>query len=393
MRLLEYESKEILRRYGIRVPESQLVSSVRDVTLPLPLVLKAQVPCGGRKKAGLVTEAESRSELEQKIPQLLSMEIQGYRARKLLVEEKIDIQREFFLGITYDSVVKRAMAIFSLHGGIDVEDAVDTDPLGIHKGYFSVREGLYPYRAREIISSSGLSGRLLVGLGSTLSLLSKIFLDLDAVLVEVNPLVLTKSGDLMALDCHIDLDDDALYRHKGMAQKALGQDRYAGGRRRTDFEARAAEIDESDHRGVAGRVIEFEGTLGLLIGGGGASLTAFDAILHYGGRPANYCEIGGNPSVKKLADLTRHILSKPGVEKLAVIMNVVSNTRVDMVARGVIKGVLEAGRVPADTIVVFRVPGAWEEEGKKILAKYGIPFSGRTVSIDEAARLAVEKSV
>ncbi|MFW6052935.1 MAG: ATP citrate lyase citrate-binding domain-containing protein, partial [Desulfosalsimonas sp.] len=157
----------------------------------------------------------------------------------------------------------------------------------------------------------------------------------------------------------------------------------------TDFERKAAEIDNLDHRGVAGRVIEFDGNLGLIIGGGGASLTAFDAIRAHGGKPANYCEIGGNPSVKKVKELTRHILSKPGVEQIAVIMNVVSNTRVDLVARGIIKGILEAGRKPLETVAVFRVPGAWEEEGVKILKKYGVRYCDRKVSIDQAAEMAV----
>jgi len=143
---------------------------------------------------------------------------------------------------------------------------------------------------------------------------------------------------------------------------------------------------------VAGRVIEFDGNLGLIIGGGGASLTAFDAVQHHGGKPANYCEIGGNPSVRKVQKLTRHILSKPGVNSVSVITNVVSNTRVDLIARGIIKGVLESGRKPSEAIAVFRVPGAWEEEGFKILRKYDVPYCDRTVSIDEAARIAVQRT-
>ena len=164
-----------------------------------------------------------------------------------------------------------------------------------------------------------------------------------------------------------------------------------GGRSSTDFERKAAEIDNLDHRGVAGRMIEFDGTLGLIIGGGGASLTAFDAVQQHGGNPANYCEIGGNPSVLKVKELTKHILSKPNVEKIAVIMNVVSNTRVDMVARGIVKGILESGKLPSEAVAVFRVPGAWEEEGFKILSKYGVSYCDRTVSIDEATKMAVER--
>ncbi len=139
-------------------------------------------------------------------------------------------------------------------------------------------------------------------------------------------------------------------------------------------------------------MIEFEGNMGLIMGGGGASLTAFDAVRAHGGEPANYWEIGGNPSVQKVTELTKLLLSKPNVQKIAVIMNVVSNTRVDLVARGIIKGILEAGKVPSETVAVFRIPGAWEEEGSKILTKYGVSFCDRTVSIDDAARIAVENS-
>jgi succinyl-CoA synthetase beta subunit/citryl-CoA synthetase large subunit len=138
--------------------------------------------------------------------------------------------------------------------------------------------------------------------------------------------------------------------------------------------------------------VEFDGELGLLIGGGGASLTVFDAVLANGGRPANYCELGGNPSVRKIKALTQLILSRPGVRRLAVIMNVVSNTRVDLVSRGVIKGIVALGLEPREVLTVFRGPGAWEGEGAKILRHYGVTFYDRSVSLDTAARVAVEKS-
>ncbi len=147
-----------------------------------------------------------------------------------------------------------------------------------------------------------------------------------------------------------------------------------------------------DHRGVAGNVVEFDGNLGLVIGAGGGSLTLFDAVRNHGGKPANYCEIGGNPSVSKTTASSRSSSSsKPGVEKIAVMMNVVSNTRVDIVARGVIKGCIESGRDPAEAIAIFRIPGAWEEEGFKILAKYGVEYCDRSVSMYEAAGRAVAK--
>jgi len=184
----------------------------------------------------------------------------------------------------------------------------------------------------------------------------------------------------VALDCHLEIDDDALFRNRKIAEKEKDPDRITGKQKQSDFEKKAVEIDNLDQKGVAGRLIEFDGDLGLIIGGGGASLTAFDAVQRHGGHPANYCEIGGNPSVLKTKELTKHILSKPGVEKIAVIMNVVSNTRVDLMARGVIKGILEAGKNPSETLAVFRIPGAWEEEGFKILSKYGVDYCDRTIS-------------
>jgi succinyl-CoA synthetase beta subunit/citryl-CoA synthetase large subunit len=179
----------------------------------------------------------------------------------------------------------------------------------------------------------------------------------------------------------LELDDDAAYRQAGLLSQLPHSAQIAD--RRSDFERRAAAIDSADHRGVAGRLIPFGGSLGVLIGGGGASLTTMDALLDAGLDPANYCEIGGNPSVWKIKELTKLILSQPQVKRLAVIMNVVSNTRVDLVARGVIKGILEAGRDPRATIAAFRIPGSWEDEGQAILRHYGVPFFGRETSIDQ----------
>jgi succinyl-CoA synthetase beta subunit/citryl-CoA synthetase large subunit len=308
------------------------------------------------------------------------------------VEEKADVVQELFMAITYDSLGKNPVAVFSQEGGVDIEELAAHHPEKVRREPFSVRGRLPQHRAREIIADAGISGRALLGLGAILSTLADIFLDYDATIAEINPLALIREGGYVALDCHLDVDDDGLYRHQELAKKEEEPDRIEGGRSSTEFEKQAARIDQLDHRGVAGRVIEFEGTLGLIIGGGGASLTAFDAVQQHGGKPANYCEIGGNPSVFKVQELTKHILSKPGVEKIAVIMNVVSNTRVDLVARGVVKGILESGRKPSDTLAVFRVPGAWEQEGFKILSKYGVPYCDRTVSIDEAAGMAVERT-
>ena len=391
MRLLEYESKEIIAKKGIPTPAGIVISSPGPISLPTPVVIKAQIPVGGRQKAGGIVEVLDQKEVESKLEKMLLSSIRDYRVNKVLVEENLDIAQEFYLGITYDTVAKEPIAIFSAEGGVDIEQLAEEKPEMVQKRHFSVRTGLPEYMAREMISLTGITGKTLLGLSNILSLLATIFLENDATIAEINPLAQTTDGKRVALDCHIEIDDDALFRNRSIAEKEKDPARIKGKRKQSDFEKKAAEIDNLDQKGVAGRLIEFDGNLGLIIGGGGASLTAFDAVQRHGGHPANYCEIGGNPSVLKTRELTKHILSKPGVEKIAVIMNVVSNTRVDLIARGVIKGILEVGKNPSETLSVFRVPGAWEEEGFKILSKYGVDYCDRTVSIDEAAHKAVEK--
>jgi succinyl-CoA synthetase beta subunit/citryl-CoA synthetase large subunit len=310
-----------------------------------------------------------------------------------LVEEKAAAKKEYYLGVTYDGVAKLPVMIFSDMGGIDIEEVAERHPDHVAKGHFSLLLPFTDFRAKELIASLGIRGSELTGLTAVMSRLVQVFQRYDMTLAEINPLGQLEDGTFVALDCHLDMEEEARERHQKTVLDALGiaPDETRQGRPPTEFEMRGAQVDAVDHRGVAGRVVEFDGNLGLVIGAGGGSLTIFDAIQKYGGRPANYCEIGGNPSVKKACELTKLILSKPGVDKIAVIMNVVSNTRVDIVARGVIKGVIESGYDPAEKIAIFRIPGSWEEDGFKILRKYGVEYCDRSVSMSEAARRAVEK--
>lgn len=392
MRLLEFEAKDILAEHKIPVPKRNLLRSPKSIYIDFPVFLKVQIPLGGRGNAGGVLRAANQTEADQRIAELLGNPIRGYKPNAILVEEAVEIEREFFIAVTYDTVAKLPLVILSTEGGVDVELLAATEPEKVRKRLFSARTGLLQHQARELVSDAGISGSLLLRLSGILSTLADIFLKYDCTIIEINPLALDKKGQLIALDCHADIEDDALWRHPELVAIEKDGTRFEAGNKKSEFERLATEIDQIDHRGVAGRVIEFGGNLGLIIGGGGASLTAFDAVQQHGGQPANYCEIGGNPSVRKVQALTRHILSKPGVDRVSVIMNVVSNTRVDLIARGIIKGVLDAGKTPADTVAVFRVPGAWEEEGFKILKKYGVDYYDRTVSIDEAAGIAVQKS-
>jgi succinyl-CoA synthetase beta subunit len=212
-------------------------------------------------------------------------------------------------------------------------------------------------------------------------------------LAEVNPLARLEDGSFVALDAHMEMEAEAEGRHrKLLAELGISEDERREAYEPSEFERNVKAIDEADHRGVIqGKDHGFHGDLGLVIGAGGGSLTLTDAVRSQGGRPANYSEIGGNPSVSKACSLATEVLRKDGVEKIAVMMSIVSNTRVDIVARGVIKACLQLGKDPAETIAIFRIPGAWEEEGFKILDHYGVEYCDRSVSMWEAAGRAVEK--
>jgi len=390
MRLLESEAKSLFRDNGIPVPEGMVISSPDELKLEGKTVVKAQIPAGRRGKAGGVLFCENLDEARTRAGELLGSSLLGYDVEKVLVEQALETDREFFLAATYDTANKVPAIILSPHGGVDIEELAEKHPEQIFRTSFNILEGFGEHRARELVSDAGLSGKDLMRISGILHRLVNLFLKWDATIAEINPLVKTSDGQFMAVDGHIDIEDDALYRHPELESKYGIPKRETVGRQPTKFEIEAAKIDSQDHRGVAGRMVEFDGNIGLLIGGGGASLTAFDAIRKHGGRPANYCEIGGNPSVKKIRELTRLMLSRPGVEKIAVIMNVVSNTRVDLVARGIIKGIHDLNQNPSERIAIFRIPGSYEGDGFKILEKHGVNYCDRTVSIDEAARQAVE---
>jgi succinyl-CoA synthetase beta subunit/citryl-CoA synthetase large subunit len=282
--------------------------------------------------------------------------------------------------------------IFSDMGGIDIEEVAEAHPDHVSKTHFSTLFPVTPRVAKEAIGATGVSGSDLNRLTPIVHELIQVFLKYDLTLAEINPLVRLEDGRFVVLDGHVDMEAEARGSHVALLDElGIAAEETRQARPPTDFEIAGAKVDASDHRGVAGNVVGFDGNLGLVIGAGGGSLTLFDAVRKHGGKPANYCEIGGNPSVKKACELTKLVLSKPGVEKIAVMMNVVSNTRVDIVARGVIKGCVESERDPADTIAIFRIPGAWEEEGFKILKKYGVEFCDRSVSMYEAAGRAVAK--
>jgi succinyl-CoA synthetase beta subunit/citryl-CoA synthetase large subunit len=397
MRFYEYESKGLFRRHGLPLGKSGLAKSRDDASriaaeIGGPVVLKSQVLSGGRMKAGAVRFADSAEQAAELFDLILPIVVNGQRARGVLVEERTPVAQEYFASVTWDGRRKLPVLLFSDMGGIDIEEVAAKHPEHVSKTHFSTILPLSPRIAKEAVASVGVSGDELVRLVPIVFELIRIFLDYDLTLAEINPLARLSDGRFVVLDGHVDLEAEARGRHrKLLSELGVGEEETRQARDATAFELAGRRVNEADHRGVAGNVVEFDGNLGLVIGAGGGSLTLFDAVRKHGGRPANYCEIGGNPSVHKVCELTKLILAKPGVERIAVMMNVVSNTRVDIVARGVIKGCVESGKDPATAIAIFRIPGAWEQEGFKILRRHGVEYCDRSVSMYEAAGKAVAK--
>ncbi|PKN81756.1 MAG: hypothetical protein CVU47_05560 [Chloroflexi bacterium HGW-Chloroflexi-9] len=396
MRFYEYESKRILAKAGIPLPKSHFCTTAEQareaaVAIGGPVVVKSQVLSGGRMKAGGVKFADTPDEAAKHAADILVLPIKDLLPVGVLVEEKQQVVQEYYAAVTYDGRAKRPVIIFSDMGGIDIEEVAEQHPEHLSRTHFSALRPFSDYIAKTAVSNVGITGNDLTALTRIVSGLTRLFLDRDMTLAEINPIGKLADGRIIALDCHADMEQEAQRQHLDLLKDlGLVGDEKRQARPPTDFEMEAERIDGADPRGVAGNLTEFDGDLGLIIGAGGGSLTLFDAVRAAGGKPANYCEIGGNPSVSKAANLTKLIVSRPNVKKIAVMMNVVSNTRVDIVARGVVKGCIEAGFNPAEKIALFRIPGSWEGEGFAILEKYGVPYVDRTVSMDEAARIAVE---
>jgi succinyl-CoA synthetase beta subunit len=396
MRFFEYEAREIVKRAGVPVTDFGFATTADEARaiaerIGGPVVIKSQVLTGGRMKAGGVQFADTPDEATAHAERILGLEIGGHVPRGVLVDPRAAVKEEFYAGVVWDGIRKRPVMLFSDMGGIDIEEVAAEHPDHVGRGHISNLLPLSDFTAKQVVASVGVSGSRLNRIVPILTRLAAVFAEHDLTLAEVNPLGELEDGSLVALDAHVEMEDEARPRQRALlAALGVGDDETRQAREATPFELAGEVVDAIDHRGVAGNVTEFDGDLGLVIGAGGGSLTLFDAVRAHGGRPANYCEIGGNPSVRKTAALAKLVLQKPGVDRIAVMMSIVSNTRVDIVARGVVKACLELGYDPAEKISIFRIPGAWEEEGFKILERYGVRYADRSTSLNEAARLAVE---
>jgi len=334
MRLLEYETKQLLAEVGITIPEGYIARSSNVVKKSM-VVCKAQVPVNSRKSKGGVVFTNAPAE-EVKI--LLNKHIEGLPVSEVLVEQKIDFVDEYYLGILFDTKTRSPVILLAKEGGSGIESR------RVNRMPIEYARSISLDQAKELIRSAGLGN---TKLAEVLVKLYDCFVRFDCKMIDINPLGETAKGNLVALDCVAVLDDDAKWRQKQIFPERIGW------RTPTELEVAARAIDKDDHRGVAGKsFLELDGPVAILASGGGASLTAIDALISYGARPANYAEYSGNPPVEKVEKLTRITLSKKGLAGCFIVGGVANFTRIDETFRGIIRA-LEGIR-PSYPIVIRR---------------------------------------
>lgn len=393
-RILEHRAKELIEAAGVAVPRGAAAASPEDArataaALAVPVVVKALVPVGKRGKAGAVRFAVTPEETARVAAGLLGGAVGGYPIEQVLVEERLAIRRELYLSLSVDREAGAVRLLLGAEGGIEIEELSRAAPETLASWLIPPGARLPEFRARGLWRRAGIGGPLLPRLGRLTTLLVETFQRLDAVLLEINPLVETEAGELVAAGAVLAVDDAALFRHPELVGRVLvGSEKVW--RPLTVREERVNELNAAEpYRGSA-RYLELEGgDIGFLCGGGGASLVLFDSLVQQGGQPANYAEFGGNPTETKVAGLARVVLDKPGVRGLFVAHNITNNTQVDVVARGVVRALREAGLDARDFPVVAREIGVNDAEGAAIFAAAGVRYLGAGSTLSDAARAMV----
>jgi len=377
MKLFEYEAKNILTKYGIPTPNGGLAtnpSQAHEVVSKLkpPFVVKAQVLVAGRGKAGGILFSDSIGEVEKDAEKLLRMQIKGIPVKSVWIEEKIQIKKELYFGITIDRFNQSYVAIASSVGGMEIEEIATKAPEKIIHFPINPQQGFHSFHARQMARKMGYAGNQLSELGRIFERLYCVGMDYDAELIEMNPLAETVDGKFVAADARIILDDNALFRHQEYKKRLL-----EGESELTPQEIEATKNDLA--------YVKLDGDIGVIGNGAGLVMATLDTIQYYGGKPANFLDVGGGAPAEKIAIALKIVLSDPKVK--ALFINILGGiTRCDEVARGILEAEQKIG---ATKPMVIRLVGTNEAEGKRILTEAGIHV---LESMEEAAQRAVEIS-
>jgi succinyl-CoA synthetase beta subunit len=375
--LYEYQGKELFKRFGIPVSEGRLATTPEEARAAAEeiggqVVVKAQVLTGGRGKAGGVKLAEDPEDAHAKANDILGLDINGHVVRKLWIEQASDIAKEYYLSVTFDRGVKKPLYLLTKEGGVEIEQVAEENPDALARLHVDPLEGFQPYQARRLIYGAGIDDpneqkQIL----AIIEKLYRCFVESDAMLCEINPLIVTPDGEVRALDSKFTVDDSALFRHPDIAEMR-------------DVEAADPQERFAREKGVT--YVKLDGDVGILGNGAGLSMSTVDVVVVAGGRPANFCDLGGGGDAQGVVDALEVITSDAQVR--SIFFNIFGGiTRCDEVARGILAA-LEQMRI--ELPIVVRLDGTNAEEGRRLLAEAAPPNLHVEPTMLEAAQRAVE---
>jgi len=381
MKIHEYQAKELLKRFGVPTPAGKMVTSAEAAVEAAkglgnpPYVVKAQIHAGGRGKAGGVKVVQSVEEVEQKAGEMLGMTLrthqtgpEGQEVRRLLIEEGVGIEKELYMGLVLDRAKKRVVLMASSEGGMDIEEVAAKTPEKIHKVAIDPITGLMPFQVRQLVFGMGLDPALTGKAMKMCMALYKAYLETDASIVEINPLIVTKGGDLLALDAKINFDDNGLFRHPDVTE--------------------LRDFDEEDPKEIEAKkfdlsYIALDGNVGCMVNGAGLAMATMDIIKHCGGEPANFLDVGGGATAENVTAAFSIILKDPAVK--AVLVNIFGGImKCDVIAQGVITA---AKNLHLEVPVVVRLEGTNVELGKKMLDESGLDLISADDMLDAAKKV------
>ena len=372
MRLLEYQAKEVLASLGITIPPGAVARNPDEAAAAFrklgPVAVKAQVPVGGRGKAGGIKLARTEEEARRAAEQIIGMDIRGFKVPLVYCESALDVQREIYLGFTVDRDARANILMLSAKGGMDIEQVADESPDSIARLHPDPWRGPLDFELAQLAYDAGL-GELVRPLVALIKKLYRTMPDYDALTAEINPLVVTKGGDVVAGDAKLEIDDNAAWRHRDL------EERYGSVLEGDPYEV------EAKKRGLT--YVSLDGDIGIIGNGAGLCMGTLDLVQRAGGRPANFCDIGGGAKAEVVENALAVILMNPRVK--GVLINVFGGiTRGDEVAKGVVTA---RDNLKMKLPLVVRMSGTREEEGREILKQNGIEPG---VSGWEAAKKIVE---
>ena len=354
MKLHEYQAKQIFADAGIPVPKSQLADSVEGVLdavadIGYPAAIKAQVHVGGRGKAGGIKIVTSEAEAREAAEAILGMDLKGYTVNEVLVEQGVDFVDEYYVGVTMDRGEGEAVAMVSTKGGVDIEQVAEENPAAIAQEHIDPAFGLHPYQTRKVVYDAGVPAEYARAVTLILSKLYDLYEANDASDIEVNPVMISSDDDVIAADAVMNIDEDALFRHPELAE--MEKDAY-----QNDLERKAGEYGFD--------YVRLSGNVGIIGNGAGLVMTTLDLVDYYGGKPANFLDIGGGAKAERVVKALDMVFSDENVE--SVVFNIFGGiTRGDEVAKGINEALGEFDEIPKP--VVVRLAGTNAKEGMEIL--------------------------